>query len=70
MINISETFSVESEKKAQMQRKVEESKAIRQALAEISYQQWKEKAKGKVISLPKNGYRKLRNYLQIIHIQL
>jgi len=50
---------VESEKKAQMQRKVEESKAIRQALAEISYQQWKEKAKGKVTSLPKNGYRKL-----------
>lgn len=49
---------MEGEKKAELQRKEEESKAVRQALAEISYRQWKEKAKAKMVTLPKNGYRK------------
>lgn len=48
---------MEAEKKAEIARKEEESKALRQTKAALSYLQWKEKLKGKTVTLPKNGYR-------------
>ncbi|KAK6631160.1 hypothetical protein RUM43_014256 [Polyplax serrata] len=48
---------MEAEKKAEIARKEEESKALRQTKAALSYLQWKEKLKGKTVTLPKNGYQ-------------
>ncbi|KAL0268237.1 UNVERIFIED_CONTAM: hypothetical protein PYX00_010265 [Menopon gallinae] len=48
---------IEAEKKAEMLKREEESRALRRTLAEINYRQWKERTKDRKIILPKNGYQ-------------
>ncbi|EEB16586.1 conserved hypothetical protein [Pediculus humanus corporis] len=48
---------VEAEKKAEILKREEESRALRQNLAALSYRQWKERLKGRTMTLPKNGYQ-------------
>ena len=61
-------LSVEAEKKAEILKREEESRALRQNLAALSYRQWKERLKGRTMTLPKNGYRKFFLIFKLIFL--